>query len=367
MGIGNFFDNFISGLAFGIAVSNPFSRGMCCYGGYGYGGFGYGYGSPEIIDFGTFGNSFPNVFGNITPGQSKQPITLLNDFTNSGYPSFSFSQVGQSIWDYTLNPESEFNKRLKEYNEWLKNQKPQYSNTQTTFNGYDMPFSSWYLPTQINYSGFGFMPQYTQLSGTTETKPEEKAKDNKPSLEPGETDSDSLKNTRINYDITALKSKWSKKKDLPDAFYDKVIHISKKIKCDPDDLMGVMWVESAKTFSPSVKNPKGAATGLIQFMPDTARTLGTTIAKLKAMTAVEQLDYVEKFLVANKSAAGYKDSDTIDRGTLYSLVFLPGRSKRAVLTTRGESYYDQNTVLDYNNDGKITKADLASIVTDNMA
>ena len=85
------------------------------------------------------------------------------------------------------------------------------------------------------------------------------------------------------------------------------------------------------------------------------------------MTPVEQLDYVEKYLVANKASAGYKDNETLDRGTLYSLVFLPGRSKRAVLTTKGENFYEQNRILDYNKDGNITKADLNSVITDSIA
>jgi hypothetical protein len=130
--------------------------------------------------------------------------------------------------------------------------------------------------------------------------------------------------------------------------------------------MGVMWFESGKTFSPSKTNHIGAV-GLIQFMPDTARTLGTTSEKLKAMSAMEQLEYVEQYLVANKKAAGYRDNETLDRGTLYSLVFLPGRSKRTVLTSKGENYYEQNSKLDYNKDGKITKADLNSVISEHMA
>ena len=130
--------------------------------------------------------------------------------------------------------------------------------------------------------------------------------------------------------------------------------------------MAVMWLETAKTFDSSKRNSIGAV-GLIQFMPDTAKLLGTTTAKLRAMSAVEQLDYVEKHLVNCKRDAGYRDNQTLDSGTLYSLVFLPGRSKRVVLTRRGEKYYKKNKGLDYNKDGVITKNDLSSVLNKYMA
>ena len=66
-----------------------------------------------------------------------------------------------------------------------------------------------------------------------------------------------------------------------------------------------------------------------------------------------------KFLVENKKMAGFKKDDKLDTGTLYALVFLPGFAKRNVLTSRGSVYYNANTGLDRDHDGKITKADLA--------
>ena len=105
-------------------------------------------------------------------------------------------------------------------------------------------------------------------------------------------------------------------------------------------------------------NPHGGATGLIQFMPKTAEGLGTSTAALKAMTPLEQLDYVEKFLVQNKKSAGFSSSARLSGGDLYALVFLPGRAKRDVLTTSNEKYYTWNKGLDANKDGQITKTEL---------
>lgn len=80
------------------------------------------------------------------------------------------------------------------------------------------------------------------------------------------------------------------------SFYIKVVEIAKKLNFNPNWLMGVIDVESAGTFKPNIQNPTTGATGLIQFMPATAKGLGTTISALKAMSATQQLYYVEKHL-----------------------------------------------------------------------
>ena len=367
MGLSNFFDNFIGGLAFGMLSNSPFFSGM------GYcNSYGFGIMSTQRVDFETFANPFPNPFANMNLTQTAQPISILNDFANPNFPTFDFSLVGKTIWDNVTNPDSDYNKNLRESISNNSNSQNQTSQ-QTSIQCFDMPFSPWYLPTQFNITPIGYYNPGTYIptpsvSKAQQVKPEEKVSKKADIHQSVETDENQLKNNdKNNYDITALKNKWSKKKDLPNAFYEKVIHISRKINCDPNDLMAVMWVESDHSFSPSAKNPHSTATGLIQFTTSTARRLGTSIEKLKAMTAVEQLDYVEKYLIANKASAGYNNRETLDRGTLYSLVFLPARSKRTVLTAKGENYYEQNIILDYNKDGKITKADLNSVVADNLS
>ena len=321
----------MGGFAFGMLANNPFFG--CCY------GFGGGYSNIDIVDFGTFANPFPQIAG----GDYIEKPQIFTTFANP-FPCFDFSGITQSIWDMATNPDSDYNKRLKEYYENLEKQNNSNNSNTQIYN--PMQFQQFYMPQTT------FNPYFTGLSRTTESK---------------EKDSDKpAEQIELNYDAKKLKEKWSKKKNLSDTFYEKVIDISKKIKCDPNDLMAVMWYESAHTFNPAEPNSIGAV-GLIQFMPDTARTLGTTTEELKNMSAEKQLDYVEKYLVANKKDAGYDDNKQLDAGTLYSLVFLPGRSKRNVLTSKGEKYYSQNKSLDYNKDGKITKLDLSSVVKDNMA
>ena len=80
------------------------------------------------------------------------------------------------------------------------------------------------------------------------------------------------------------------------------------------------------------------------------------------MSAEQQLTYVEKYLQINKKAAGFKQGDKLDLGTLYALVFLPKYAKQNVLASRGSRAYNSNVGLDVNRDGQITKADLAKRV-----
>lgn len=139
-------------------------------------------------------------------------------------------------------------------------------------------------------------------------------------------------------------------------FMDKVVAVSKRIGCDFKDLLGVMRAESG--LNPSAINKKSRATGLIQFMPKTAEGLGTSVYALENMSAVDQLDYVEEFLIRAKRSAGFSDGEKLSAGQLYALVFLPARAKRDVLTVKGEKFYDHNSATDTNHDGKITQAEM---------
>ena len=172
----------------------------------------------------------------------------------------------------------------------------------------------------------------------------------------------------FSYDAQALKEKWSKKKpNLSDGFYNKVVEVAKRVGCDPNDLMALMNAESGLNPAARNKSAGSTATGLIQFIESTAKRLGTTTAALQQMSAEEQLVYVEKYLKQTKAAAGIGENQKIGAGTLYSLVFLPARSSRNVLTSRGETYYSQNYRLDTNGDGQITKDELGQRVRNFMA
>lgn len=146
-------------------------------------------------------------------------------------------------------------------------------------------------------------------------------------------------------------------------FADKVVDICYRgfhwYDDSPNDLMSCMAFESGETFSPSVKNGAGSgATGLIQFMPVTATGLGTTVQQLERMTAVQQLDLVAKYF--QPYAPRIKSLSD-----MYMAILLPayiGRSDFSALFSRGTVAYRQNSALDADTDGLITKAEASSMV-----
>jgi peptidoglycan hydrolase-like protein with peptidoglycan-binding domain len=100
-------------------------------------------------------------------------------------------------------------------------------------------------------------------------------------------------------------------------FNDKLNKIGQKLGIDPKDLLRIMKFETGGSMSPSQGSGTSSAVGLIQFMPQTARDLGTTSQDLARMSAVEQLDYVYKFYKMNGVQPG------MDVGDLYMLTFMP--------------------------------------------
>ena len=144
-------------------------------------------------------------------------------------------------------------------------------------------------------------------------------------------------------------------------FKSKVLKICKRLEMDPNHIMAAIAFESAGTFSPAIKNAAGSgATGLIQFMPRTAQGLGTTTDDLAKMSAVEQLDYVEKYFKPHKG----KCKSVSD---VYMAILWPaavGKEDEFVLFdkfNRPETYV-MNKGLDSNRDGKITKREAATKV-----
>jgi len=146
---------------------------------------------------------------------------------------------------------------------------------------------------------------------------------------------------------------------VSDAFVQQVTAIAERLGTDPDYLMAVMAFESAGTFSPSVRNPHSGATGLIQFMPRTARGLGTTTDALAQMTAEEQLEYVALYFAPYRGQL-----DTL--GDVYMAVLWPravGMPPDTVLFDAVDgALYRQNRGLDANRNGAVTKAEAVASV-----
>jgi len=137
---------------------------------------------------------------------------------------------------------------------------------------------------------------------------------------------------------------------------------------DPDDLMAIMAFESMG-INPTARCSSGA-TGLIQFMPNTAKGLGTSTDALAKMSAVEQLDYVyeyykpftgkinnvqDAYMVTFMQVAVGKDNDTYKLGIKGSKEIFYGNITYGLI-------YEQNPSLDVNKDGIIYKGEAAQAV-----
>jgi hypothetical protein len=145
---------------------------------------------------------------------------------------------------------------------------------------------------------------------------------------------------------------WSHK--VSGEFLSRVCDICGDLGIEPDWLMSCMAFETGRTFSPKIYNQAGSgAVGLIQFMPSTAATLGTTTAVLSNMTAVQQLDFVHKyFLPYHDRLHSLED--------VYMAILWPrgiGLDLDAPLICEGErpTTYRQNAGLDIDHDTIITK------------
>lgn len=159
-------------------------------------------------------------------------------------------------------------------------------------------------------------------------------------------------NSNIDRSSEGIK-KWAKQieKIGGEEFLKAVEAMSARLQIDPNKIMNVMAFESR--LNPAAKNPKGSATGLIQFLDSTAEALGTTVAKLKSMSAVEQLVYVEKYFAQFKNLADTQEA-------LYTAV-LAGRpvgDSEALLFKEGGKRtgraYTANRGLDADKSGTIT-------------
>ncbi len=151
----SFLDNFIGGMAFGMLVNNPFARGC-----FGFGIYPVMYGS---MNFGGFANPFPSVFGpgyNMSSSAAMIPPTT---FANPSFPTVDCNGVCQTIWDTYTNPDSEYNKRMREaYQEYEKQMKESNKSNQ------QYPFMSFFNLPQISFNPFSywFGPQQSSDKST---------------------------------------------------------------------------------------------------------------------------------------------------------------------------------------------------------
>lgn len=147
------------------------------------------------------------------------------------------------------------------------------------------------------------------------------------------------------------------------AFKIELCAVAERLGVDADWLATIIGFETQWTWSPYIKNARGSgAIGLIQFMGDTAKRLGTTTAALGQMTAVEQLAYVEKYFRGRtKNIRRFED--------LYLLVLWPvgvGTSDDHLMWEQDSpdtgKAYAQNVGFDRQKRGYITTGDVVATI-----
>ena len=104
---------------------------------------------------------------------------------------------------------------------------------------------------------------------------------------------------------------------LKSQFQSKINEVASNLGVSPAALEKIFRKESG-TFDPYAINRDTGATGLIQFMPSTAESLGTTTEALLKMGPEKQLDYVQKYFEQSGKVPEIKDD--LD---LYLIVFYP--------------------------------------------
>jgi len=142
-------------------------------------------------------------------------------------------------------------------------------------------------------------------------------------------------------------------KENREEFTEKVNNISNELGIEANWLMFVMWFESR--LNPQAVNPISGAAGLIQFMPSTARSLGTTTGALKHMNNVQQLDYVLSYLRPYKG----RMKRWVD---VYLAVFYPKAMGKPDFIITSDIVAKQNKIFDINKDLDISVKEIETVL-----
>jgi hypothetical protein len=147
-------------------------------------------------------------------------------------------------------------------------------------------------------------------------------------------------------------------------FWPELLAVAERLETQPAWLLNVMATESL--FDPSSRNaiPGQSASGLLQWIESTARSMGTTTSAIRRMDPVKQLGLVEKYLAPfsgrlNSLADVYM---AVLRGFI-----IDGKDETVVSplnnSRKEQRIYRLNKWLDLDNDRKITRVELALAAT----
>lgn len=150
------------------------------------------------------------------------------------------------------------------------------------------------------------------------------------------------------------------------AFVAKVVTVANNLGINPNWLMTIMYFETGGAFSPSKWNPARTYVGLIQFGRVAAIDLGTTRDALSKMTAVKQLDYVERYY---RMWFRYLKIARVNAFVDFYLVTLfPSKVNKGLhaeiesKSISGVAFAKANKVFTPNQNGKITVGEIKRVI-----
>ena len=154
-------------------------------------------------------------------------------------------------------------------------------------------------------------------------------------------------------------------------FLEAVKEVSQKRGMNQAEFLGAIASESG--LDPKAVNKDTGATGLIQFLPEVAESLGTTTDKISEMSRAEQVKLIDKYFDMNKLP------DNPTAGQLKTNILMPAYTDKGddfELMTKNKQFtdgeagnpntYSQNKGLDYNEDGFITVGEAGESIIKKM-
>lgn len=135
-----------------------------------------------------------------------------------------------------------------------------------------------------------------------------------------------------------------------------LVEMARALGTDPSHNAAVIAFESR--WNPRAVNQESGATGLIQFMPQTAIGMGTTVAEILEMGIDDQLRLC--FAYWKPYAGRMRSLSDCYMAVLYPAAI--GLPEDAVIFPAGSKRYLQNRGLDIDHDGAVTKAEAAAFV-----
>ena len=104
-------------------------------------------------------------------------------------------------------------------------------------------------------------------------------------------------------------------------------------------------------------NAQSGATGIIQFMPSVARSLGTSVEELRQMTPAQQVPYAVQYF---KSKGITADSPADDYALAVAAPAFIGQPDETVVYKKGSAAWQQNPAWRPSGGGDITVGDILS-------